>query len=126
MVNVHELVMHALGGVVLALEVATALVIVYAAARTLWRLVRSKGHARLDIRHSFGRMLLLALDFAIASDVIRVAIAPTLRAVGVAALAVLVRVILTFVLERELKNEEEEARMHRQAGAEQQEDPGGV
>lgn len=97
---------------VIALELSAAAVILLAATRALIGLVHARGQARLHIRHDFSRMLLLGLDFTIGSDVLRVAIAPSLHTVLVAGLAVLVRVVLTLIVERELKHDEREEEMH--------------
>ena len=100
------------GGVVVALEAAAALVILVAGAKAfvgfLARTVRAgHGHAaHKPLRHDFGRSLLLALDFAIGSDMLRVALAPSLEGVAIAGLVVLVRTVLTLVLEYELKKED--------------------
>jgi uncharacterized membrane protein len=96
-----------LSAIVSALEVATALIILFGAARAVWSLIDRRGRAHHRVRQDFGRSLLLALDFAIGSDVIRVALTPTFEGAATAGLVVLTRVILTFVLERELKQERE-------------------
>ena len=99
------------GGVVVALEAAAALVILVAGAKAflgfLARTLRpGAGHAaHKPLRHDFGRSLLLALDFAIGSDMLRVAMAPSLEGVAIAGLVVLVRTALTLVLEYELRKE---------------------
>ena len=95
-----------LGAAVVVLEVATAIVILWAAAGALLgyaaRKVRRPTRGTEDVRERFGSSLLLALDFAIGSDVLRVAIVPTFEAAGTIGITVLVRVVLTFVLEREV------------------------
>lgn len=111
MVEVHALLESFVGGVVVALEAAAALVILVAGARAfvgfVARTVRSvEGHAaHRPLRHEFGRSLLLALDFAIGSDVLRVALAPSFQGVAMAGLVVVVRTVLTVVLEYELGKE---------------------
>ncbi len=103
-----------IGVAVIALEGAAALVILVAAGRALLRFVagllagwRRQGadDPQTRLRLEFGRSLLLALDFAIGSDVLKVAVAPSFQAVGIIGVVVLVRVVLTFVLEHELDKE---------------------
>ena len=111
MVEPHALFEAALGAVIVGLEAAAALVILVAGARALFgflarTVARSEGHsAHRPLRHEFGRSLLLALDFTIGSDMLRVALAPTFEAVAIAGLVVIVRTVLTLVLEYELKRE---------------------
>lgn len=90
---------------VAGLELAAALVIVAAAARALWGFASSwlRGIEVHETRLRFGRALLLALDFAIGADILRVAVVATLEAAAVAGLVVLVRVVLTFALVYELR-----------------------
>lgn len=113
--DLHALFEAAMGGVALGLEAAAAFIILVAGLRALGgfvlRTVRpSHGpSASRSLRHEFGRSLLLALDFTIGSDLLRVALAPSLQAVGLAGLVVLVRIALTLVLEYELNKEKETA-----------------
>lgn len=100
-----------IGGIVLALEAAAAFIILVAAAKAFARYLlglasrwRPRGEVppKTALRLEFGRSLLLALDFAIGSDVLKVAVAPSFQAVAIVAGVVVVRVVLTFVLEHEL------------------------
>lgn len=107
---------QALGAIVLALEMAAAFVIASAAARALWHYLvgvlfarQTPDAERRPIRLDFGRSLLLGLDFAIGSDVLKVALTPTFEAVAVVGLVVLVRVALTLLLEFELSRGRREA-----------------
>ena len=112
MVEPHALFETFVGGVVVALEAAAALVILIAGAKAFWGFLartvrRAEGRAaHRPLRHDFGRSLLLALDFAIGSDVLRVALAPSFQGVAIAGLVVLVRTVLTLVLEFEMRKEE--------------------
>jgi uncharacterized membrane protein len=54
-------------------------------------------------RQQVGKAILLGLEFLIAADIIRtVAVAPTFRGVGVLAVVVAVRIVLSFTLDVEL------------------------
>ena len=93
--------------VVEILEVAAAAVIIGAAARALvrfanalWRGIRGADSSASSagpyaVHLEFGRALLLALDFTIGSDVLKLAITPTLQDVSIAAVVVGVRAVLT-------------------------------
>lgn len=93
---------------VAGLELAAALVIVWAALGALLgyaaRKLRRPTQPTEDVRQRFGSSLLLALDFTIGSDVLKVAIVPTFEAAATIGITVLVRVVLTFVLQRELSH----------------------
>lgn len=106
---------------VVVLEGAAAVVILGAASRALYRFAKAvsararraetKGSAvgPLAIHLEFGRFLLLALDFTIGSDVLKLSITPTFQDVSVAAVVVGVRVVLTLLLRYELSKAREEA-----------------
>lgn len=111
MVDAAVLVRSGIEAVVLFLEVAAALVILVAALFALAQYARQLIHrdtTGVAVRYRFGKNLLLALDFAIGADVLKVAYVPTLQAAITVGIVVLVRVILTFALERELQSEEPE------------------
>lgn len=115
---------QAVGAAVMALEAVVLALILWAAALAVVDLVRTRRRHEPrgtdGVRQRFGRHLLLALDFAIGSDVLKVAVAPTLEAAAIAALVVLVRVVLTFALEHELKG----ARREREAASSMSEGDG--
>lgn len=58
------------------------------------------------IRLSLGRGLALALEFQLAADVLSTALNPSLRDIGVLAAIVVLRTLLNFFLQRELRQEE--------------------
>lgn len=99
-----------IGAAVLALEAAAALVILLAGGRALLAFLSRVLHhkpTREEERRRFARALLLALDFTIGSDVLKIAIRPTLDSVLLIGLVVLVRAVLTLVLEFELRRSRE-------------------
>lgn len=110
-----------IGLTVTVLEGAAAVVILGAASRALYRFVTAvSARARraeamgsavgpLTIHLEFGRYLLLALDFTIGSDVLKLSITPTFQDLSVAAVVVGVRVVLTLLLRYELSKAREEA-----------------
>ncbi|MEU8606600.1 DUF1622 domain-containing protein [Actinoplanes sp. NPDC048791] len=68
------------------------------------------------VRLSLGRFLALGLEFQLASDILRTAIAPTLREIGELAAVAAIRTALNYFLAREIKQERNElARREEQA-----------
>lgn len=95
----------------LFLEVAAAIVILWAAVHALiawlattWRrhMAEPPGGDSRHIRLRFGRALLFGLDLAVAGDLLRVSIAPHLEEALRVALVVGTRVALTLVIEHEM------------------------
>jgi uncharacterized membrane protein len=66
------------------------------------------------IRLDLGRFLALGLEFQLASDILRTAIAPTLREIAELAAVAAIRTALNIFLGREIK--EERAELGRRAG----------
>ena len=62
----------------------------------------------VPVRLSLGRFLALGLEFQLASDILRTAIAPTLREIGELAAIAAIRTALNFFLAREIKEERAE------------------
>ena len=59
----------------------------------------------LPVRLSLGRYLTLGLEFQLAADILRTAIAPTLREIGELAAVATIRTALNYFLGREIKEE---------------------
>lgn len=111
-----------LGYMAAAAEIAAALVIGVAIVRAiitfLRRLLsRSKQHSDSTelIRLQLGRALTLGLEFTVASDILRTAVAPTRQDILNLASIVLLRTLLNYFLEQEIRQGEE----RRQASKEQ-------
>jgi uncharacterized membrane protein len=68
------------------------------------RRVASFVRVRLDL----GRILALGLKFQLASDILRTAVAPTLREIGELAAVAAIRTALNYFLAREIRQEREE------------------
>jgi uncharacterized membrane protein len=94
-------------------EAAGALVIFTGAAlgfvRFVWKAVTRRsadefGPVRLDI----GRFLALGLEFQLASDLLRTAVAPSFTEIGKLAAVAAIRTALNFFLRREIREEREE------------------
>jgi uncharacterized membrane protein len=91
------------------LETAGVAVVVVGALGTtglfLWRSLQQGGFtaAFTQFRRSFGKAILLGLEFLVAADIVgTVAIGPTLQDLSVLGLLVLIRTFLSFSLEVEI------------------------
>jgi uncharacterized membrane protein len=62
----------------------------------------------VPVRLSLGRFLALGLEFQLASDILRTAIAPTLREIGELAAVAAIRTALNYFLAREIREERDE------------------
>src|SRR5689334_1278253 len=90
-----------------AVEIAAAGVIGLGSGEAFLRacklfLRRAPGEEKLDIRLGLGRWLALGLEFALAADILRTAVAPTWKDIGQLASIAILRTALNFFLEREI------------------------
>jgi uncharacterized membrane protein len=100
-------------------EIAAALVIGGAILRgigTYLRQVFSRSKQHVDstevIRIKLGRVLALGLEFTVASDILRTAVAPTRQDILNLAAIVLLRTLLNYFLEREIMQGEQSRQEH--------------
>ncbi len=98
----------------LALELIGVAIIVYGAIVTVIFLVkqerksvRQAGQSQYQIKQQFTTRILTGLEFFIAGDVIKTIINPTLESLAIVGAIVSIRAALTFLLNRELKDERE-------------------
>jgi uncharacterized membrane protein len=94
-------------------EVAGALIIFVGAMVAFARFVVAglrdrRTESFVPVRLGLGRFLALGLEFQLASDILRTAIAPTLREIGELAAVAAIRTALNFFLAREIKEERRE------------------
>lgn len=71
---------------------------------------RTEPHRFVSVRLGLGRYLALGLEFQLAGDVLRTAVAPTLREIGQLAAVAAIRTALNYFLSRELKEEQAQLR----------------
>ncbi len=95
-------------------ELCGALVIGVATIREFVRYVphvfrapRASEDYQEDIRLRLGRSLALALEFELGADILRTAVAPSFSAIAVTAAVIVLRTLLNYFLERELRQVEE-------------------
>ncbi len=93
-------------------EGVAALLIAHAIVRAIWDYsmvwVRSRNQLNpLSIRLELGKSLALSLEFLLAADILRTAVAPTWEEIGKLAAIAALRTLLNYFLERELKQSHE-------------------
>ncbi len=106
----EELLIEALGVLVPVVEACGAAVIVVGA---LWAFVRfvvvglreRDAGAFVPVRLTLGRFLALGLEFQLASDVLRTAVAPSFRELGQLAAVAAIRTALNYFLAKEIAEE---------------------
>ena len=100
---------YCLGFVALAAEVAGAALVAIGAVQALIALgtSHSKPHDSLlqkkEVWVHFGVWLLLGLEFELAADIVRTAIAPTWNQLGQLATIAVIRTFLNYFLERDIE-----------------------
>jgi uncharacterized membrane protein len=108
----EERLRSAVDALVRLVEAAGAAVIfvgaVLAVAQFLRVLPRRQAHRFTEVRLTLGRFLALGLEFQLASDVLRTAIAPSFEELGKLAAVAAIRTALNFFLAREIKEEQEQ------------------
>ncbi|PWW22080.1 putative membrane protein [Geodermatophilus normandii] len=116
----EELLADVVGVLVTVVEACGAAVIligaVWAFARFVWVGLRRGGtSAFVPVRLTLGRFLALGLEFQLASDVLRTAVAPSFRELGQLAAVAAIRTALNYFLSREIA--EERRQVAEEAGA---------
>ena len=106
----EELLAEVVGVLVTVVEACGAAVIfigaVWAFARFVWTgLRRRDAEAFVPVRLTLGRFLALGLEFQLASDVLRTAVAPSFRELGQLAAVAAIRTALNYFLSREIAEE---------------------
>src|SRR5918912_3607716 len=102
-VDVLVRVVESAGGLVILAGAAIAFVrFVGAAVRT------PRAEEFVPVRLGLGRFLALGLEFQLAGDILRTAIAPTLREIGELAAIAAIRTALNYFLGKEIKEERAE------------------
>ncbi|HSN28870.1 MAG TPA: DUF1622 domain-containing protein, partial [Kofleriaceae bacterium] len=109
----EDTLQHVVFYLVRIVEAAGALVIFCGALMALlrfgWRaLVMRRADAFVAIRLDLGRFLALGLEFQLASDLLRTAVAPSFEEIGKLAAVAAIRTGLNFFLAREIRRERAE------------------
>ena len=96
---------HLAGGI----ELGAAVIIGLAAVEAMWKALPLflrrdlSQELKVKVRLSLGRWLALGLEFALAADILRTAVAPTWGDIGQLAAIAVIRTFLNFFLERDLE-----------------------
>jgi uncharacterized membrane protein len=96
-----------------SVELVSALIIAYATLKALIDYIKNVWTnigpiiPKNEIRLSFGRSLVLALEFLLAADILKTAVAPTWTEIGQLAAIAVLRTGLNYFLERELRHMQE-------------------
>ena len=111
-------------------EAAAALIIglavIDAAIRALWQSVPATLHGAEDtgsrdrkegVRLHLGRWLAVALEFELAADILRTAVAPTWNEIGQLAAIVVLRTVLNYFLQQEIDKAQRRGPMPRYCGS---------
>ncbi len=105
----EEFLSSAVNLLVRLVEAAGALVIVVGAAVAIVRFVaalpRRDAEEFVPIRLGLGRFLALGLEFQLAADILRTAIAPSFEELGKLAAVAAIRTALNYFLSREIREE---------------------
>ncbi len=94
------------GGIELCAGLLVGLAALQATARSLrfFFFPRGSQEGTEQIRLNLGRWLALALEFELAADILRTAVAPTWNEIGQLAAIIVLRTALNFFLQREIDN----------------------
>jgi uncharacterized membrane protein len=111
----EEWLQHAVFFLVRVVEAAAALVIFSGAVvgflRFAWKAIRTRDAAEFTaVRLDLARFLALGLEFQLASDLLRTAVAPSFDAIGKLAAVAAIRTGLNYFLGREIEEERREIR----------------
>ncbi len=105
----------------LVLEITGALVIGIGVVIAGYYFFRNLASARIRnynrIRLVLARYLALALEFQLGADIISTAVAPTWDQIGKLAAIAFIRTVLNYFLSREMKEEQEAAKLEDRSGA---------
>lgn len=91
-----------------------ALAAIEATVRALWVFLHpsSPPEDKEKVRIRLGRWLSLSLEFELAADILRTAIAPTWNQIGQLAAIIILRTVLNFFLEREIDSATKKRETH--------------
>ncbi len=120
-----QLLKPVLENISIALEIIGVIIILYAASITLILLVKSErkspkqaGHGQHEIKLQFTTRLLTALEFFIATDIIKTIASPEPMSLLVLGVTIAIMAVLTFLLHKEQKTQKEvEKHQDRQKGS---------
>lgn len=100
-------------------EAAAGLVIAFAALEAIWRALAvffarpaMPDEAKENVRLRLARWLAVALEFELAADILRTAVAPSWNEIGKLAAIAALRTLLNYFLEREIQQNARQQAVH--------------
>jgi uncharacterized membrane protein len=123
---VKALTLHLASATEAAAALVIGLAIVESVIRSLLTFARNSGDPDVgdrngdrkeEVRLRLGRWLALALEFELAADILRTAVAPTWNEIGQLAAIIVLRTALNYFLQREIETSRARGPMHTPAGA---------
>lgn len=119
-----EIIKTHIGHLSVGVETCAALIIALAVLQATLRALHvffvpswQREQQQIDVRLRLGRWLSLALEFALAADILRTILAPTWEEIGKLAAIIFLRTLLNFFLEREIHRDAERKEANRVATA---------
>ena len=109
----QEVLKSATGQVALWIELIATIVVVFGVVSSVWLLVRRKfstpglQHTRRDVWVNFAAWLVFGLEFQLAADIIRTAIAPSWNQIGQLGAIAAIRTFLNYFLVEDLRRSEQ-------------------
>lgn len=93
-------------------ETTAAIIIGIASLRAFYCFLRDliigkSSKSREDVRLTLGRSLALSLEFLLAADILKTAVAPSWNDIGMLAAIAVLRTALNFFLDREIRSQEQ-------------------
>jgi uncharacterized membrane protein len=110
--NMEDIMTSMVSWLRLAIETVSIILVSAGAALAVFLLVRSLLTPKVvsfnQVRLTFGRALVLGLEFQLAADILGTAVSPSWDHLGKLGAIAVIRTFLNFFLTRELKDEEQE------------------
>ena len=117
--QVNEILTAAIGYVVPVIEACGALIIALEVVRTMIGYVANlfrhdSGHVS-TLRHRLGQSMVMGLEFQVAADILKTALAPSWNDILLLAALIGLRTVLNYLMERELRMIEADEQIAAQA-----------
>jgi uncharacterized membrane protein len=117
---VNEILTAAIGYAVPVIEACGALIIALEVVRTMIGYVANlfrhdSGHVS-TLRHRLGQSMVMGLEFQVAADILKTALAPSWNDILLLAALIGLRTVLNYLMERELRMIEADEQIAAQAG----------
>lgn len=103
----EELLNSALPVIIHILEIMGAIILTIGAFQAFYDYIKNKfGNSEYTIKYQFANSMVTALEFKLAAEILKTVLVRTIDELIILGSIFLLRVLMTFVLEREMKMEE--------------------